>query len=283
MMDLWKKSDECYSNGDDLQQIHRVSDVISKICAEKVQEQLESGEHQEIPSIMKSNDSNGNETKIPAFNVNKVNHEDFLREDRGDAAVRFGDEGYSEEMGGGSQAMHDVIAKKSTEFTHGSRSLSCSPICEADEEEISGKRGLVKKVVKNLERDDKIPLPLNAQHQILDNKSPSRKEKQVASTINVFVNNDHTVNTNVPEKLGLPEILECSKEEGRALHAIDKLGKSSNAKDILIFTTRKESMTATAQSTKGKKNISQAGSIPFDTKKSMRFSTSFLYNPKYPK
>lgn len=39
--------------------------------------------------------------------VQGFNHEDFLREDRGDAAVREGDEGYDEEMGAESQLVVD--------------------------------------------------------------------------------------------------------------------------------------------------------------------------------
>lgn len=54
------------------------------------------------------------------------NHEDFLREDRGDAAVRKGDEGYDEEMGAGSQLVH----------------LACE---EIDDPEIESKDGAVPK------------------------------------------------------------------------------------------------------------------------------------------
>jgi len=178
-----------------------VSDIISKISSEKAQAQLESGAHQEIPSTMKHDDFNRNEITKLTFNINKVHHDDFLREDRGDAAVRFGDDGYSEEMGGGSQAMHD-LTKKSTELAPDSRSPSCSTLCEVDEEEISGEHGLVKKGMRNLKKDQKTHSSLKAQLQILDNKSTLREKKQVTSTKAEIVNNDYKVMQNVPEKLG---------------------------------------------------------------------------------
>ena len=44
--------------------------------------------------------------------VQGFNHEDFLREDRGDAAVREGDEGYDEEMGAESQLVVDQACEE---------------------------------------------------------------------------------------------------------------------------------------------------------------------------
>lgn len=65
--------------------------------------------------------SNGIESGFDNEDVQGFNHEDFLREDRGDAAVREGDEGYDEEMGAESQLVDqaceeiDDSDKESTE------------------------------------------------------------------------------------------------------------------------------------------------------------------------
>ena len=62
----------------------------------------------ETADIDESRDSDNEELK-------GFNHEDILREDRGDAAVREGDEGYDEEMGAGSQLV-DLACEEIDDF-----------------------------------------------------------------------------------------------------------------------------------------------------------------------
>ena len=48
-------------------------------------------------------------------NMREFNHEDFLREDRGDAVLMPGDKGYDEEMGGSSQIV-DIMVMENMAF-----------------------------------------------------------------------------------------------------------------------------------------------------------------------
>jgi len=284
MMDLWKKSDECGDNGETLQQMHRVSDVVSKISTKKAQEQLEFGKDQEILSMTTSGGITAKNTTKPIFNINKVNHEDFLREDRGDAAVRFGDEGYSEEMGGGSQAMHDVIVKKSTELVHPIRGSSCSTICEVDEEEIPGDESVAKEDVTEMKRNQQLPLPLKSGCQILDSSSPPIKKKRGSSTIVEMVNDDYEVMRKNPEKMIAPEKSQFFRKTERESHAVFQLGKSMNAKENVGIAMRKESTkesTVATKCTPGTKRISIAESITFDVKKEKFSTVRHLYTPTY--
>jgi len=100
-----KSTTDTYSAGD-------LADALQGVSTDLIENGLED-EEPDFSNVIESGFDNED--------VQGFNHEDFLREDRGDAAVREGDEGYDEEMGAESQLVDqaceeiDGLDKESTE------------------------------------------------------------------------------------------------------------------------------------------------------------------------
>lgn len=116
MDDLWKSASRSgSSSGLDRFQLRSAQDVSLGLEGMNEEEVFDLGDSVEDGFGNKSdaqgpvnNDEDENRLSL-LLEGGAVQHEDFLRADRGDAALKQGDDGFDEEMGGASQAIYNIL------------------------------------------------------------------------------------------------------------------------------------------------------------------------------
>uniref|UniRef100_A0A7S4RME9 Helicase C-terminal domain-containing protein n=1 Tax=Ditylum brightwellii TaxID=49249 RepID=A0A7S4RME9_9STRA len=106
MADMWKASDEHRQSGQSSLKMRDASHVASA---------MSNASQKELENIGLLEEERLEPTDLATKNISiltttSVNHNDFLREDRGGAALNQGDDGFDEEVGGETQTVHAACA-----------------------------------------------------------------------------------------------------------------------------------------------------------------------------
>ena len=151
MDDLWKASESRGANG----QIHVESEIAAVMHGQE--DPVRSGFVTEAKEIV---DSIGMSRAVDMSQMKGFNHEDFLREDRGTAALNLGDEGFDEELGG-SQINYLVCEN------------ACNDIVdESDEEE-----ALLNNLEQSLINCPSVPSTVTEEKEMGQNEGHQKEEK----------------------------------------------------------------------------------------------------------